>query len=241
MHALITAAGLGTRARLPNGMRKEMLPIYCIRDNNIVLRPIIDEIMHKLYINIKIEKFFVVLNKNDHYTMDYINSLDYKTEIIYQEKPLGYGNAVGLAKHYINGFFVLNAGDGIIINDESIRSAVKINNNYKCQVLAIMRVNNPERYGIAGVSKNKVQSCVEKPQEYIGRNAMAAFYILNSQIFDFIDNENITSAIDNTIKNGFETRYIKIRRSDWISVGSSDSYYKILAKTYKNVMISRRF
>ncbi|SMD31289.1 sugar phosphate nucleotidyltransferase [Picrophilus oshimae] len=239
MDALITAAGLGTRAKLPRNMRKEMLPVYSFRDNDVVLRPIIDEIMHSLDLNARVKKFYLVLNKNDSYTADYVRSLDYKTEIIYQEKPLGYGNAVRLAEPYLKGFFILNAGDGLIIKDQLLAGAVKMHLDCRCQVLALMPVKNPENYGIAVIKNNNVITCIEKPKNYIGRNAMTAFYILNSKIFEFIEDSNVTSAIDKTIKTGIETRYIKIKRNDWISVGTSESYYRILERTYKNIMTSR--
>ena len=54
MDALITAAGKGTRANLPENMRKEMLPVYSIRNDKIVLRPMLDCIIYNLSrVNIK--------------------------------------------------------------------------------------------------------------------------------------------------------------------------------------------
>ena len=95
MDALITAAGLGTRANLPEGMRKEMLPVYAVRNGKIVLRPILECIIHNLSLS-GADRFFIVLDVNDGHTADYLSTLNVKSEYIYQKRAEGYGKAVAL-------------------------------------------------------------------------------------------------------------------------------------------------
>ena len=129
MYALITAAGLGTRANLPNGMRKEMLPVYAARHSKIVLRPILECIIHNLSLS-GADRFFVVLDKNDIHTADYLSTLGMKIEYIYQKKPEGYGKAVALADEYIKDDFILNAGDGLIMDMSKTKKMIDLFNNF---------------------------------------------------------------------------------------------------------------
>ncbi len=232
MDALITAAGKGTRANLPSNMRKEMLPVYSMRNNNIVLRPMIDCIIYNLN-KINIKKFFIVLNKNDKFTENYLKSLDYNIEYIYQDKPEGFGNAVLIAKNYIKDDFILNAGDGIILNENKMKSIINLYKNKKNNVLTLMKVSNPENYGIAKINNEYVLKVDEKPEDPESNYALAAFYILKKEIFDYIKYIELTPAINDMIKSNINTNYFKINRYDWISIGNSNNYYKILERTYK--------
>lgn len=232
MDALITAAGKGTRANLPSNMRKEMLPVYSIRNKKIVLRPMIDCIMYNLN-KINIKKFFVVLNKNDKSTENYLKSLNYNIEFIYQDKPEGFGNAVLLSKNYIDNDFILNAGDGIILNENKMKSIIDLYKNKKNNVLTLMKVNNPQNYGIAKINNEYVLNVEEKPEKPESNYALSAFYILKKDVFNYIKYTELTPAINDMIKNNIKTNYFKINRYDWISIGNSNNYYKILERTYK--------
>lgn len=231
MDALITAAGMGTRANLPKGMRKEMLPIYTVRNNRIVLRPIIECIIYNLSLS-GANKFFVVLDINDKHTEDYLSTLDMKTEFIYQKKPEGYGKAILLARESIKNDFILNAGDGLILDKDKTKKMVDLYRKTGKTVLGVMSVPNPNRYGVATIKNGMVVKVVEKPEHPESRYALPAFYILKREIIDFIDGAELTPAINRHIINGNEVFPFKIRRSDWASIGNSDGYYKILERTY---------
>ncbi len=232
MDALITAAGKGTRANLPENMRKEMLPVYSIRNEKIVLRPMLDCIIYNLS-RVNIKKFFVILNKNDSYTGNYLKSLNYNIEFIYQNRAGGFGKAVLLAKDYIKNDFILNAGDGIILNSKKVKDVIDIYNSKKHNVLTLMRVNNPENYGIATVNRDYILRVDEKPEKPESNYALAAFYLLKNEIFDYIKYAELTPAINEMIRNSIKTNYVKINRYEWASIGNSNNYYKILERTYK--------
>ncbi|WP_287950752.1 sugar phosphate nucleotidyltransferase [Acidiplasma sp.] len=231
MESVITAAGKGTRANLPRNMRKEMLPVYSVRDNKIVLRPVIDVIINKLS-NAGIDKFFVIIDKNDNGTRDYLLSLDYKIELIYQDKPKGYGYAVSLASDYVNSNFILNAGDGFILKDDYIIKMINYFKIRKKSVISLMRVKDPSRYGIASIGGKKVLSVVEKPEKPETNYALPAFYIFEKKIFNYMKYDELTPAINDFIMAGNDVYYYLIRNSDWVSIGRSENYYKILRKTY---------
>jgi glucose-1-phosphate thymidylyltransferase len=231
MDALITAAGLGTRANLPKGMRKEMLPVYAVRSGKIVLRPVLECIIHNLSMS-GADRFFVVLDSRDKHTEDYLSTLNMKSEFIYQKKPEGYGRAVALARDYITNDFILNAGDGLILDQEKTKNIIDLYKSKNETVLSLMSVSNPERYGVATIEKGTVVRVVEKPKNSESRYALAAFYVLKREIIELIDGQELTPAINRHIMNGNIIRPFKIRRTDWISIGNSDDYYRILTRTY---------
>ncbi len=231
MDALITAAGKGTRANLPENMRKEMLPVYSIRNKKIVLRPVLDCIIYNLN-KINIKKFFVILNKNDNATENYLKSLNYNIEFIYQNKPDGFGKAVLLGKDYIKKDFVLNAGDGIVLNENKMRLAIDLYKNKNNNVLTLMKVNNPKNYGIATVDKDYISKVEEKPVNPQSNYALAAFYILKNEIFNYLKYDELTPAINEMIRNNIKTNYVKINKYEWASIGNSNNYYKILGRTH---------
>ncbi|MDA8143605.1 MAG: sugar phosphate nucleotidyltransferase, partial [Thermoplasmatales archaeon] len=112
MKAVITAAGLGTRSGLDGKIRKEMLPVYDIRNGRIVLRPIIDVIISNLLIA-GLDEIAVVLDPQDLFTKNYIETNFPEAQILFQIEKRGYGHAVLTAKEFVGkGSFILNAGDG---------------------------------------------------------------------------------------------------------------------------------
>lgn len=231
MDALITAAGLGTRANLPEGMRKEMLPVYAVRNGKIVLRPILECIIHNLSLSGG-DKFFIVLDAKDRHTADYLSTLNVKSEYIYQKRAEGYGRAVALAKEYIPGDFILNAGDGLILDRNKTKKIVDLYRSTGKTILSVMAVPNPQRYGVANIKNGIVESVVEKPEHPASKYALAAFYVIKRDVMDLLDGTELTPAINRHIINGNTVIPFKIRRSDWLSIGNSNDYYKILRRAY---------
>ncbi len=231
MDALITAAGLGTRANLPKGMRKEMLPVYAARCGKIVLRPILECIIHNLSLS-GADRFFIILDSNDRHTADYLSTLGVKSEYIYQKKAEGYGRAVALAREYIAGDFILNAGDGLILDRNKTKKMIDLYKSTGKTVLSVMAVQNPERYGVATIVDGRVTGVIEKPEYPASRYALAAFYVLTMDVMRLIDSAELTPAINKHIINGNVVLPFKIRKTDWASIGNSNDYYRILRRTY---------
>lgn len=240
MKALITAAGLGTRSGLSGKFRKEMLPIYDVRFKKIVLRPMIDCIINRLH-DAGIEEFVAVLDPNDKFTRDYIKDEFENVAIVYQGKKLGFGDAVMTARDEIGDSpFILNAGDGIVLSKEHIKRVVnEFRESQGENILSLMRVDNPKRYGTAEVVKKgsnyDVLSVVEKSDNPPSNLALCAFYALNGKVFDFLEEERnnveLTPAINSSIQRGIKTKGIEIKREDWVSVGIAAEYVKVLERT----------
>jgi len=183
--AVIPAAGLGTRL-LPTTkeMPKEMLPIYSREGDKLTLKPILQIIFERLYIeNIRDFCFIVGRGKRaieDHFTPDhtFLDVLNlrgkndrarllekfYKkissSRIVWinQPEPKGFGYAVSLADTFVaNEPFIVHAGDTIIFS--------KKNNYIQCLIdkflegdvgcaILVKEVENPMIYGVVEVDEN---------------------------------------------------------------------------------------
>ncbi len=238
MQGLITAAGKGTRSGLDGKLRKEMLPVYDIREGRLVLRPMIDVIIarFKAY---GITEIGVVLDPADEITLSYVKREYPDIEIIFQEVKRGFGHAVLCAKDFIGeNRFVLNAGDGLLLDEKTAADSVR--SAFTGNILTIRRVKNPENYGTVSIERQgamlKITDLVEKSPNPLSDYAICAFYVLTPEIFGYLerdqsDNVELTPAIRGTIKNGMETMGKVVKHDDWISVGRVDDYVRVLSET----------
>ena len=235
--AIIPLAGLGTRLLpLTSVFAKELLPIngkpgieYIIDECiDAGIKEIIFIISHK---KIMIKKYFyndafyknIIKKKKDtRIKNEYKKILKYKKMIkfVYQDKPLGTGDAVLKTMKYIKDkYFLMLLPDDLIINKNCSKSMINIHKKYKTSVMASMKVNkkNVSRWGIYSldkkIDKNNfiINSVIEKPKqnEATSNNAVIGRYILPKSIFKKIlelkpgkgSEIHITDAIQSLIKD----------------------------------------
>jgi glucose-1-phosphate thymidylyltransferase len=246
---LITAAGLGTRSGLDGRLRKELLPIYLKIDGRVVLRPLIDAIYSRIR-SLGIEEIGIVIGKSDIMTRAFIEENIPDASIIYQDSPDGFGDAVRKASEFIEDEpFILNAGDGMIMDIRHIKAGMDLFNQSGSQVLYLMHVDNPQRYGIAevidaiGYTKNikKVRSLEEKPVSPKSNLALCACYILSPWVISNLLESavkplELTPSINTSIAAGRNAMGIEIGREEWISVGYSHDYLQVLKRTYESAV-----
>lgn len=241
MKALITAAGQGKRSGLDGKMRKEMLPIYTKRNGRIVLRPVLDCVVFGIR-NAGIKEVHMILDWEDRPTREYVEREYPDVNIIFQGERRGFGSAVLLAKEYIDDeSFILNAGDGIVLDPSHVsKVTARMEKNPNQNILTLMRVDHPEKYGVASVvsvdGEMRVTGVVEKPANPQSNYALCAFYALVPEIFDYISKDKstekeLTPAIQRSIVEGKETTGIVVDREDWISVGVATEYVNILKRS----------
>ncbi len=237
MKGLITAAGLGTRSGLDGKLRKEMLPVYDVRDGRIVLRPILDVILTEFFRN-GIEEVAVVMDPADKCTRDYLEDNFPEVTLLFQEEKRGYGHAVLMAKDFMGpDDFILNAGDGLVLKESVLKNMVSMKES--CIYLALIPVSNPENYGCPEIStvngKPVIRGVVEKPSNPPSNFALCALYRLTPKIFEELDqsgrNVELTPAIDRVIRKGISTNADFLERKEWISVGKAESYVDVIRAT----------
>ena len=209
--AIIPLAGLGTRLLpLTSVFAKELLPINGKPGIQYILDECIDagvkeiifiisekkEMIKKYFNNDKFYKSIIKKKKNPRIIDEYRKILKYKKMIkfVYQNKPLGTGDAVLKTKKYIkNNFFLMLLPDDLIIKKNCSKSMIQVHKRYNSSVMASMKVSkkNVSRWGIYKINKrlNKnnflINGVIEKPsiKEAPSNKAVIGRYILPKSIF----------------------------------------------------------
>jgi UTP--glucose-1-phosphate uridylyltransferase len=210
--AIIPLAGLGTRLLpLTSVFAKELLPINGKPGIEYILDECIEAgIKEVIFIiskkKIMIKKYFyndkfyknIIKLKNDLRILnEYKKILKYKKMIkfVFQDKPLGTGDAVLKTKNLIkDNFFLMLLPDDLIIKQNCSKSLIAIHKKFNASVMASMKVDKKEvsRWGIYDIKKRVnsknfiIKSVVEKPsiKQAPSDNAVIGRYILPKTIFN---------------------------------------------------------
>ena len=171
--AIIPLAGLGTRLLpLTSVFAKELLPINgkpgieyildeCIEAGIKEVIFIISQkklMIKKYFYNDKFYKEIIKRKKDPRILTEYKKILKYKKMIkfVFQEKPLGTGDAVLKTKKLIKDkYFLMLLPDDLIIKKNCSKSMIAVHKKYKTSVMASMKVskNDVTRWGIYDVKR----------------------------------------------------------------------------------------
>ena len=234
--AIIPLAGLGTRLLpLTSVFAKELLPINGRPGIEYILDECIEAGIKEVIFIISdkkkmIKDYFykdnfyknIIKKKKDPRILkEYKKILRYKKMIkfVYQNKPLGTGDAVLKTKKYIkNNFFLMLLPDDLIIKQNCTKSMIKVHNRYKSSIMASMNVNKRtvSRWGIYKINKRLdkknflIDNVIEKPsiKTAPSNKAVIGRYILPKKIFLKLKKQkagkggeiHITDAIQSLIK-----------------------------------------
>ena len=243
--AIIPLAGLGTRLLpLTSVFPKELLPINGKPGIEYILDECIDAgIKEVIFIISNKKKMIKTYFYNDNF---YKKILKYKKMIkfVYQNKPLGTGDAVLKTKKFIkHNFFLMLLPDDLIIKRNCSKSMIKIHKKYNASVMASMNVkkNNVSRWGIyklkTKINKNNylISDVIEKPsvKKAPSNKAVIGRYILPREIFSKLLKQkpgkggeiHITDAIQTLIQN--DKKFIAHNFSGkYLDCGSMSGYIK---------------
>ena len=259
--AIIPLAGLGTRLLpLTSVFAKELLPMNGKPGIEYILDECIDagikEVIFIISKNKKmIKEYFykdnfykkIIKKKGDKRIInEYKKILKYKSMIkfVYQNKPLGTGDAVLKTKKFIKDkYFLMLLPDDLIVKKNCSKEMIKLCMKNNCSVMASMKVkkNNVSRWGIYSVSRrlNKdnffIKDVIEKPtiKNAPSTNAVIGRYILPKKIFSKLKNLkpgkggeiHITDAIKKLINEGDKFIGHKFR-GKYLDCGSMTGYIK---------------
>jgi UTP--glucose-1-phosphate uridylyltransferase len=214
--AIIPLAGLGTRLLpLTSVFAKELLPINGKPGIEYILDECIEagikevifiiskkKIMIKNYFyNDKFYKDIIKRKKDSRIKKEYKKILKYKKMIkfVFQDQPLGTGDAVLKTKRFIKDqYFLMLLPDDLIIKKNCSKSMISIHKKFNSSVMASIKVKKSEvsRWGIYKI-KNKIdnknfviKNVVEKPNVKMApsNNAVIGRYILPRTIFSKLAN-----------------------------------------------------
>ena len=165
-------------------------------------------------------------------------------KFVYQNKPLGTGDAVLKTKKYIKDkFFLMLLPDDLIIKKNCSKSMINIHKRYKSSVMASMNVNKKtvSRWGIFKLSKKfdkknyLIKDVIEKPSiaNAPSNKAVIGRYILPKKIFSKLSKQkpgkggeiHITDAIQSLIyeNNKFVAHTFS---GKYLDCGSMNGYIK---------------
>tara|TARA_B100001093_G_scaffold208175_1_gene200003 strand:+ start:416 stop:1231 length:816 start_codon:yes stop_codon:yes gene_type:complete len=259
--AIIPLAGLGTRLLpLTSVFPKELLPINgkpgieyildeCIQAGIKEVIFIISKkkLMIKDYFyNDNFYEKIIKKKKDSRIKKEYKKILRYRKMIrfVYQNKPLGTGDAVLKTKKFIrDDFFLMLLPDDLIIKKNCSLSMIKIHNRFKSSVMASMNVKkkNVSRWGIYKLGKKinkenyEIKDVVEKPsiKNAPSNKAVIGRYIISKRIFTKLlklrpgkgGEIHITDAIQSLIneKNKFIAHNFS---GKYLDCGSMNGYIK---------------
>jgi glucose-1-phosphate thymidylyltransferase len=156
----------------------------------IANKPILYYCIEKL-IELNITEIGIVINKSQKKTIaETIGSgkqWGVQISYIFQEEPQGIAHAVRKAKHFMDSSpFILLLGDNLITESlAGLKNCVEQQNASAALLLAT--VKNPQDYGIAEVTDNKIIGLEEKPHYPKSNLAVLGAYAFDSTIFTAID------------------------------------------------------
>ena len=238
--AIIPLAGLGTRLLpLTSVFAKELLPINGKPSLEYILEECVEagikeiifiisnkkKIIKTYFCNDRFFKKIISKKKDKRILHEYRKILKYKKMIkfVYQNKPLGTGDAVLKTKNLIKDkFFLMLLPDDLIISKNCSKAMINIHNKRHSSVIASMKVpkKNVSRWGIYSIKSkidNKnfiIKDVVEKPKikSAPSNNAVIGRYILPQTIFSKLKNQkkgkggeiHITDTIKRLIHEGNE-------------------------------------
>jgi UTP--glucose-1-phosphate uridylyltransferase len=276
LKAVITAGGMGTRL-LPfsKEIPKEMSPVLT-KDHadSVQVKPIIHAIFEQLY-SVGIRDYFVVVGRGkrsieEHFTpdTDFVSSLERagkkanglldfyemlnSSHIVFvnQPQPLGFGDAVLRARPYLDGEFLVHAGDTLVISKgnsclERLRQS-HLRNEADATIL-LQDVNDPRQFGVVRGKETKdgairISEAVEKPKEPKSKTAIMPIYIFKSSIFKHLSQVKpdargeiqLTDAIQSMIESGKKVLGVKLGREELrLDIGSPDTLLQALRLSAK--------
>ena len=151
----------------------------------------------KYFYNDKFYKDIIKYKKDPRIISEYKKILRYKKMIkfVFQNKPLGTGDAVLKTKNLIKDkYFLMLLPDDLIIKQNCSKTMMAVHKKFNASVMASMKVDKKEvsRWGIYNIEKkvNKknfiIKGVVEKPtiKHAPSNYAVIGRYILSKKIFD---------------------------------------------------------
>jgi len=229
MKGIILAGGLGTRLfPLTKITNKHLLPVY---DRPMIYYPI------QALVNAGITDIMIVTGGRK--SGDFLSLLGNGSEFglkhlnyTYQEGEGGIAEALGLCQHW--------AGDDdicVILGDNIIEyNVAKAVSDFKAQdkgaKIMLKEVHDPQRFGVAELSGDRVVSIIEKPKEPKSNLAVIGIYLYDNRVFDVISRQEpsergeleITDVNNWYIRDGSMT--YEVLPGWWTDAGTFDSLHR---------------
>ncbi len=215
MKAVVLAAGEGTRIRpLTYTKPKVMLPI--------ANKPILEHLILELKKAGITDIVFVVGYRSEGVRGYFGDGSNFgvRIEYVLQRKQLGTADALKSAVHLLSDDFIMLNGDNLV-GSEDIKRLIDIEG----MAIGVVRVENPQDFGVVEVENGRIKKIVEKPEKPPSNLINAGIYKFNSDIIDFLEKTplskrgeyEITDTIQLAIDSGIEFKALELET--WIDIG----------------------
>ena len=229
MRGIVLAGGLGTRlSPLTKVTNKHLLPVF---DKPMIYYPIETLVRAGIHDILLVTggnnagDFLCLLGNGKEFGLSHI---DY----VYQEGHGGIAEALGLARYYAEGEkLVVILGDNIIEDDISPFVEAFRKQERGARIL-LKEVEDPERFGVAELSGDRVVGIEEKPARPKSRLAVTGIYMYDPRVFEIIEtlrpsgrNELEITDVNNAYIRSGEMQFDHLR-GWWTDAGTFESLYR---------------
>lgn len=239
MKGVILAGGKGTRLYpLTKSLNKHLLPVG---PEPMIYNPIRNMQASGI-------KDVLIITSTEHMG-DMVNLLgsgsefglrfDYKV----QDEAKGIADALRLAREFAgNDNILVILGDNVFEKpiDYFVNNYEEVQKSKGSRVL-LVKVSDPQRFGVAALDEKKVVEIQEKPENPKSDYAVVGAYIYDKRVFDFIDHIKPSARGEYEITS-VNNKYIELNELEydfvqgkWMDTGTFESYYianKIMYKKY---------
>ena len=276
---IVPAAGLGRRLfPATKEQPKEMLPVFSTAvEGEVLVKPVLQVVFEQLY-DSGLRQFCFVVGRGkrsieDHFTpnvpynraLEGLSSNGFTLDLeAYYEKlknstimwvnqpdPIGFGNAVLMARPFVHDEpCLVHAGDSTIISENSdyLKKLLDVYGRLKADAaFIVLEIENPEHYGImegeeVEAGTFRVSKVTEKPAKPRTNLAIMAMYAFNPAIFEALDSIypgrngeiQLTDAIQRLVDWGKKVYAVKLNKSyAHLDIGSPERYWEALELSYK--------
>jgi len=213
MKALITAGGHGTRLRpITHTQNKHLIPIA----NKLMLDYALEYVR-----DVNITDVGIIINAGDGSIKSEFgdgSSRDIKITYIPQDAPLGLAHVIKISEKFIGDEpFIFYLGDNILVGGVDRFVTEFKNTNSNCH-LALSKVPDPNRFGVAEIKNNRIIGIEEKPKNPKSDMAVTGIYLYDNTIFEAVNNINpstrgeleISEAHQYLLEKGYAISYSEI-------------------------------
>lgn len=230
MQVIILAGGFGTRLLpLTETKQKVLLPL--------LNKPIIMHIIEK----VKNEEIILAVSYKKEMIEQYFKDKKINIRIIEEKTPLGTGGAIKNVEKYVKDTFLVFNGD--VISSLNVKKFLQFHKKKNALgSIALWQVENPNAFGIVELGKEKkILRFKEKPkkEEIFSDLINAGCYVLEKEIFDFIEKDKVVS-IEKEVFPFVKNLYGYEFSGYWIDCGTVENYIKaqnILLKEKKKKFV----
>ncbi|KXB07816.1 hypothetical protein AKJ56_02285 [candidate division MSBL1 archaeon SCGC-AAA382N08] len=176
--AVILAGGKGTRLRpITHEIPKPLIPVA----NQPIINYLVD-----LFLKHDVNDITVMVNEEDLEDFQWWNKRYYDNEIdFYEEKGhLGtFGSLIDLQDELHDKFFFTNGDELKDLNLDELHDFHE--EKSKPATIALVKVKNPEDYGVAICNNGLIQEFLEKPDDPPSSYISSGLYLLTPEVFEY--------------------------------------------------------